>query len=78
MNNKLNIGDACMMIVGCNFIYGHVMEVLDEGKTYKVLPDLGYQTSKPFFKLKEYYLVDEDKIEPINENSASANKEYNT
>lgn len=62
---KLAINDEAVMIQGSNFIYGHITEVLDNGKQYKLVPDMGYHTSKPFFKLKEYYIVDEDKVEPI-------------
>lgn len=69
IKETININDTVMVSSGCNFIYGHVVDIMEDGKKYKVIPDLGYHTSKPHFKLKEYYIVDENKIAPITDRS---------
>ena len=63
---EVGIGDAVAILTSGNFIYGHITEVLNEKKV-KVIPDIGYNTTKPNFRLKKSYTVASDSIGIVND-----------
>lgn len=50
---EFGIGTAVAVLTAGNFIYGHVTSI-NEDKV-EVIPDIGYRTSKPNFRLKKLY-----------------------
>ena len=55
---------VCVLYAG-NFIFGHVTSI-KEGKA-TVKPDIGYNTTKPNFRLKKEYIATSDMIGIIND-----------
>ncbi len=59
--NAINEGSAVCILTSGNFIYGHIKEVLGNGKV-KVIPDIGHVMTKPNFRLKSEYIVDSESV----------------
>ena len=55
---------VCVLSSG-NFIFGHITSI-KEGKAI-VKPDIGYNTTKPNFRLKKEYIATSDMIGIIND-----------
>ena len=54
-NYNLRLGSAVMALTAGNFIFGHVTDINEDRVTIKA--DLGYYSSKPYFKLKPEYNI---------------------
>ena len=63
---KVEVGSAVCVLTAGNFIYGHVIGVNDNG-TVKVVPDIGYNSTKPNFRLKKFYEANSDTIGVVND-----------
>lgn len=50
---EFGIGTAVAVLTAGNFIYGHVTAINED--KIEVIPDIGYRTSKPNFRLKKTY-----------------------
>ena len=50
---EFGIGTAVAVLTAGNFIYGHVTAINED--KIDVIPDIGYRTSKPNFRLKKIY-----------------------
>lgn len=50
---ELEIGNAVAVLTAGNFIYGHITEINED--KISVVPDIGYRSSKPNFRLKKLY-----------------------
>ena len=61
--HEISIGTPVVVLTAGNFIYGHV-QAISEDKV-EVLPDIGYRTSKPNFRLKKLYKAKPDNIAMI-------------
>lgn len=55
------VGSAVCILTSGNFIYGHVTEIKENGNV-KVIPDIGYNSSKPNFRLKKIYEASSESI----------------
>lgn len=60
---QLAVGSAVVVLNAGNFIYGHVTAINES--TVEVTPDIGYISSKKYFKLKETYTVPQKNISLI-------------
>lgn len=60
----INVGTPVCVLTSGNFIFGHVTEI-NEGKA-TVKPDIGYNTTKPNFRLKKEYVATSDAIGVVN------------
>lgn len=65
LGHTLGIGASVVVLSAGNFIYGHVTGINEDGKV-DVLPDIGYKTSKPNFRLKKLYKASPKHISLIN------------
>ena len=71
--NELSVGSPVAVLTAGNFIYGHIKSINENN--VEVIPDIGYRTSKPNFRLKKLYkttvchvaLLDENKLNEKNE-----------
>ena len=51
--NEFEIGTAVAVLTAGNFIYGHITAINED--KIEVVPDIGYNTTKPNFRLKKLY-----------------------
>lgn len=51
--NEFGIGTAVAVLTAGNFIYGHITAINED--KIEVVPDIGYNTTKPNFRLKKLY-----------------------
>jgi len=56
----ISIGTPVCVLTSGNFIFGHVINI-DEDKV-TVDPDIGYNTTKPNFRLKKQYIASSSAI----------------
>lgn len=62
---EFGVGTAVAMLTAGNFIYGHVVSINKD--KVDVIPDIGYSTSKPNFRLKKIYKTISSHIAVLNE-----------
>ena len=58
--HEIEVGTPVVVLSAGNFIYGHV-NAINEGKA-EVIPDIGYRSSKPNFRLKKLYKAKPENI----------------
>lgn len=64
VGNELEIGNVVAVLTAGNFIYGHVTEINED--KISIIPDIGYRTSKPNFRLKKLYKTTSNHVALIN------------
>ena len=69
--NEVGIGSAVCLLTSGNFIYGHIEQILENGKV-KVKPDIGYAMVKPHFRAKEFYVMEANCVGLVHDNPTSA------
>ena len=61
---EVTIGTPVCVLTSGNFIFGHVTAISEGQATVK--PDIGYNTTKPNFRLKKEYIATSDMIGVVN------------
>jgi hypothetical protein len=61
---EVKIGTPVCVLTSGNFIFGHVTAINENKAT--VTPDIGYNTTKPNFRLKKSYTADSSMIGVVN------------
>lgn len=63
-NEEVKVGTAVCVLTSGNFIFGHIKEIKDNKAV--VIPDIGYNTTKPNFRLKKEYVATSECIGIVN------------
>ena len=61
---EFGVGTAVALLSAGNFIYGHVKSINENKIT--VVPDIGYRSAKPNFRLKKLYIEPSNHIAVLN------------